>query len=58
MRKPESHRLWIPSEGYWKSNSTHWSIKPALRDMTTAHRWLDVAMEVTWKPSFHFLLIH
>merc|ERR1719375_2598965 len=22
MRKPESHRLWIPSEGYWKSNST------------------------------------
>merc|ERR1712072_785349 len=30
MRKPESHRLWIPSEGYWKSNSTHWSMKPAL----------------------------
>eukprot|EP00201_Polytomella_parva_P011488 CAMPEP_0175068974 /NCGR_PEP_ID=MMETSP0052_2-20121109/17955_1 /TAXON_ID=51329 ORGANISM="Polytomella parva, Strain SAG 63-3" /NCGR_SAMPLE_ID=MMETSP0052_2 /ASSEMBLY_ACC=CAM_ASM_000194 /LENGTH=61 /DNA_ID=CAMNT_0016336033 /DNA_START=784 /DNA_END=969 /DNA_ORIENTATION=+ len=24
----------------------------------TAHRVCDVAMEVTWNPSFHFLLIH
>jgi len=34
------------------------SENPALRDMTIAHRLPDVAIEVTWKPSFHFLFIH
>jgi hypothetical protein len=37
----------MPSEGYWKSSSTHWSTKPALRDMTTAQRVWLVAMLVT-----------
>jgi len=45
--KPESQRLWIPSDGYMKSSSTHWSTNPALRDMTTAHRVPLVAMDVT-----------
>jgi hypothetical protein len=47
MRKPASQRRWMPSDAYWKSSSTHWSTKPALRDMTTAHRVWDVAMAVT-----------
>lgn len=42
-----AHLRWMPSEGYWKSSSTHWSTNPALRDMTTAQRVWLVAMEVT-----------
>jgi hypothetical protein len=43
----------------WSSASVQTcSEKPALRDMTIAHRLPDVAIEVTWKPSFHFLFIH
>ncbi len=45
-RKGRTH-LWMPSDGYWKSSSTHWSTNPALRLMTTAQRVCDVAIDVT-----------
>lgn len=35
-----------------------WCEMPVVRDMTTAHCVLAVAMEVTKKPSRHFFLIH
>jgi hypothetical protein len=35
-----------------------WSLNPAFRDITTPQRLPAVAIEVTWKPSLHFLFIH
>lgn len=35
-----------------------WVENPEFLDMTTPQRFPAVAMDVTWNPSFHFLLIH
>lgn len=35
-----------------------WCENPDPRDITTPHLLPEVVIAVTWKPSFHFLLIH
>lgn len=44
MRKPASHRLWMPSLAYWKSSSTHCSSTTGWVDSYQSHTGAQVLL--------------